>query len=482
MSNSVKKAYLELSEDDGVSHKFYEVTVDGKEVAIRYGRIGTEGRTSLKTCATPEKARAEAEKKVKEKLQKGYEHAVKGVRQKRPTTRRQITSKNSTAKQAPILWKFKTGARAFGIFIDEMHCWIGNQDGSVFALDHNAQVLNQYRLPDGVKCIVSDGSWIYVGCDDGNVYDLTGKLPRAAYEISDNIDIYWTDIYDALLGVSDADGTVMIADHENENLWMKKSKGDAGWMVRCDDDGYVYHGHSKGITAYYGLENPVVRWEYNTKSNVLFGWQEKTSVYAGTGSGKVYALSKAGKLENIYDCDAAVYSCAASEHGKYVFAGDNYSSVYCFSKSGERLWKLATGCGSAYSMQYYDNRVYIVTTDGSLACIDASEEAISSAQAGIVPGVKDIKAPKPVAVSQSTDLEIVSSPDQGAVVVQCIREGGKLRVRVVTGGYNQDWNVQFPRNIREENAFYAVDEIRESSRGGFYRVYGNIQKLVRESV
>ncbi len=476
MSDSIEKTYLELSEEEGVSHKFYEVTVNGVEVTIRYGRIGTEGRITTKSYPTPEKAKKDAEKKINQKLKKGYEKAVLGVRKKRPITRRQISSKKSTSKQAPVLWRFKSGGPAFGIFIDESHCWVGNENGSVFVLDHNAQVLNQYRLGDGVKCIVSDGVWIYVGCDDGNVYDLTGKLPRVAYEISENVDIFWIDINDALLGVSDAGGTVMIANHEDEDLWTKKSKGTYGWMVRCDER-YVYHGHSEGVTAYYGWERPMVAWEFETKGDVLFGWQEKNSVYAGTSDQKVYALSKRGELEKIYQCDASVFSCAAAEDGKYVFAGDNYSSVYCFNKEGERLWKLATGCGSAYSMQYFNERLYIVTTDGSLTCIDASEAAIKAAQEGVLPESKNIKAPEPVAVSSSTELETVSDRGEG-ILVKCVKEGAKVRVRVISEGYHNDWNVQFPRNLREEGALYLVDEIRESSRGGFYRAYGNIRKLV----
>jgi len=35
--------YLELSEDGGSAHKFYEVAVDGTQVTIRYGRIGDQG-------------------------------------------------------------------------------------------------------------------------------------------------------------------------------------------------------------------------------------------------------------------------------------------------------------------------------------------------------------------------------------------------------------------------------------------------------
>jgi predicted DNA-binding WGR domain protein len=54
MSENSKKTYLELSEDDGVSHKFYEVTVDGCDMTIRYGRIGQHGQVSTKTFATVE--------------------------------------------------------------------------------------------------------------------------------------------------------------------------------------------------------------------------------------------------------------------------------------------------------------------------------------------------------------------------------------------------------------------------------------------
>jgi len=51
-------------------------------------------------------------------------------------------------------------------------------------------------------------------------------------------------------------------------------------------------------------------------------------------------------------------------------------------------------------------------------------------------------------------------------------------VRVVSPGYQPDWNVQFPRNLREEGAQYIVTALRESAQGGFYRVYGEIKKFV----
>jgi outer membrane protein assembly factor BamB len=467
--------YLELSEDSGSAHKFYEVTVDGTDLTIRYGRIGDRGQVKHSTHASEGKARSEAAKKIGEKVRKGYAPAVIGQRQPRTVTRREIVSTRSTAERAPVLWRYQSGSSAFGIFVDDKGCMVGNQDGLVTTLSHQAEVRRQFRLPEGVKCIVADDGWIYAGCDDGNVYDLSGKVPRLAYTIAPEIDIYWLDIHDGVLGVSDANGGISAIDHEDEFLWQRPGRGSSAWMVRCDDDA-VYHGHSGGVTGYDWRTGREL-WHTGTRGSVLFGWQERDTVYAGTSQSLVAELGKDGSRRQTYRCDDAVFSCAAAEDGRYVFAGDSASSVYCFDAAGNRLWKLATGCGSAYSMQYHDERLYIVTTDGSLACIDASEQAIRSAVGGTVPEVVDVKAPPRMKeVAPSTVVEVVHDPAEG-IVVECVEESGRLRIRVVSSGYHRDWQVQFPKGIRERGTRYVVTGVREASRGGFYRAYGEIRRL-----
>ncbi len=469
--------YLELSEEGGGSHKFYEVITNDTQVCIRYGRIGDPGQTQVKDHASEELARKFAQKKAREKLSGGYAHAIKGQRQKRPVTRRQIISQRSTARQAPVLWKFASGRPAFGIFIDAQYCWVGNEAGHIFGLDHSGQVLRQFSLPDGVKCLVADDIWLYAGCDDGNVYDLSGKIPRLSYQIAPDVDIFWLDILHGSLAVSDAAGRVALVNHEDESEWMKKTEFSSGWMVRCGAEG-IFHGHSGGVTMYSKLDGTRA-WHQHTRGVVLFGWQEETMVYAGTSDHKVYSFTKDGQPGTIYACDAAIFSCATAEDGKYVFAGDNSSSIYCFAKDGQRLWKLGTGCGSAFSMQYFNERVYIVTTEGFLTCIDVSEAAIQAAQAGTLPQAVQVKAPPVVATPAPTTLETATSAGTG-VILECFREGARLRMRVVSPGYDPNQRVQFPQNIREEHARYVVDEIRPAAHGGFYRTYGNIRRLVEE--
>lgn len=472
--------YLELSEQGGGSHKFYEVVRDGTRLTITYGRIGDQGQTKTTTYATAQQAQAEAAKKIGAKVRKGYAPAVRGVRARRPVTRREIVSHRSTAEQAPLLWRFRSGAPAFGIFVDDDRVWVGNQAGDVFTLAHGGQVTGRFGLPDGVKCIVADDYWIYAGCDDGRVYDLSGKVPHVAYEIAEDVDIFWLDINDGVLGVSDARGGVTTVDHEDEFQWRRAGRGTHAWMVRCDDEG-VYHGDSHGV-AMYGAKDGAPRWTTPTQGSVLFGWQERDEVFAGTSRGWVHRLAKADGAERArYRCDSAVFSCAASPDGTYVFAGDNCSSVYCFTADGTRLWKLATGCGSAYSMQYRDERLYLVTTDGSFACIDASDTAVREARAGRLPDTTDIKATgwEPVTPTQAVEAVdmAVGTAAPGAVIVECYQEGPRTRVRVLTPGYDPAWHVQFPKDIRTPGARYLVTELHPATRGGFYRTRGEIKRL-----
>ncbi|WP_152560102.1 vWA domain-containing protein [Hymenobacter sp. IS2118] len=74
-------------------------------------------------------------------------------------------------------------------------------------------------------------------------------------------------------------------------------------------------------------------------------------------------------------------------------------------------------------------------------------------------------------------LPVVAEAGTG-VELLCFREGGKLRVRVVSNGF-EDLNIQFPRAIRAEGAQYLVDELERSTDGTFYRAKGTITRLVR---
>ena len=78
-------------------------------------------------------------------------------------------------------------------------------------------------------------------------------------------------------------------------------------------------------------------------------------------------------------------------------------------------------------------------------------------------------------VKEVDSTELHSSPDlnQG-VLLPCVKEGAKVRVKVISDGYDKSLNCQFPKNLRSIGKQFLVDKIELSSSGTFYKVVGDI--------
>jgi len=68
------------------------------------------------------------------------------------------------------------------------------------------------------------------------------------------------------------------------------------------------------------------------------------------------------------------------------------------------------------------------------------------------------------------------------IYFECVKIGPKLRVRVISPGYNQEANCQFPRAIRQEGAKYSapISDLTFSETRGkfFYRVKKHRVKII----
>jgi predicted DNA-binding WGR domain protein len=62
------------------SSKFWEADTDDATVTVRYGRVGSEGRTQLKQLDSAEAARRSLEKAIAEKERKGYKEVTAEAR------------------------------------------------------------------------------------------------------------------------------------------------------------------------------------------------------------------------------------------------------------------------------------------------------------------------------------------------------------------------------------------------------------------
>ena len=60
----------------GSSAKFWEIGVKGRDATVRFGRIGTQGQTRVKTLPDAAAAAKHAEKLIASKTAKGYAETV----------------------------------------------------------------------------------------------------------------------------------------------------------------------------------------------------------------------------------------------------------------------------------------------------------------------------------------------------------------------------------------------------------------------
>ena len=81
---------------DGSSSKFWEVSQNGSEFTVRYGRIGTDGQApKTKDMGTSEKAAAEVEKLIRAKTGKGYAETTN----QQPATKKKVVASSKSPKK-----------------------------------------------------------------------------------------------------------------------------------------------------------------------------------------------------------------------------------------------------------------------------------------------------------------------------------------------------------------------------------------------
>jgi len=406
------------------------------------------------------------------------------------------------------------------------------------------------------------------GATDG----ITSAFKQVAQCLSSKI--MWMDVRDGFLTVSDSEGRVVAANNEGLAKWQQKSSGNFGWMVRCDFTG-IYHGHSKGVTK-YGVDGEFC-WFTPLSQGVMFGWEDKREgiLYVGSGSNVYVISSDKGNIERTLTTDNTVISTTASygTDKTLVYAGDSQGFVYCFD-GATLCWKLQTGVGSALSMQFFNSRLYIVTSTGALLCCSLEEQKITDALRGIAAAAAPSVVPEGLTVTtpmtsvgetndpgdkviveiyqEFTDEQVaeiakaIHDPSQSLISVggrefsieqhknscRCVKgDGGLLFIaqnpktsskyaKMASSGSQITWvknsgrwglvvddevkingtrllarvcdnehnkklfadhvgkTVQFPVNIREKGATYAIDELTPSETGEFLRVKGSITKLV----
>ena len=111
-----------------------------------------------------------------------------------------------------------------------------------------------------------------------------------------------------------------------------------------------------------------------------------------------------------------------------------------------------------------------VTAAETLADLKASWNAGGAAPASSGPVIAESASSRMARMAVARD-----SRPTDPVTLEIVREGSKLRAKVISPGYDPAKNCQFPRDIRVEGKKFQVDGIINA--GSFYRIKGNIVPL-----
>ena len=130
----MSKSYLEYVDEK--SSKFYEISMSGKKVTIRYGKIGTDGQVTIKELASAAEAKAQVEKLISEKKKKGYED---GTNLNKNSTKKSLLKffidHNKSFDADVIKWLSKISINNCTPFVHQLRCDLDGENYSFLNYD-----------------------------------------------------------------------------------------------------------------------------------------------------------------------------------------------------------------------------------------------------------------------------------------------------------------------------------------------------------
>jgi predicted DNA-binding WGR domain protein len=188
----------QLTCTDGGSNKFWEGTVDGDAVTVRFGKIGSDGQTKTTKFASAAEAEKELAKLIKQKLAKGYFEAASAATAGVAADSSDQSKLAAALKELDPLWKRK------------LPQVVPSLRPGIDASRHGGltKILAGKKLPDDLKTWFAWHDGQYPGapnvCDDNNyvMHNLDSAcetwtfLNENAEEIEGLVDPNWLPLFE----------------------------------------------------------------------------------------------------------------------------------------------------------------------------------------------------------------------------------------------------------------------------------------------
>jgi hypothetical protein len=345
----------------------------------------------------------------------------------------------------------------FDLWVNEQGCFTCNRDGWIIGINHQGEMIQQYRLSQSTRCLGSHAETIYVACDDGQIYEFTGKVPEGVYNLKlPNTYFYTYQIYalkktTKFWFITDAHGKFTCTDLDWQTQWQIEQP--AYWLpyLLCVDETAVYQGYYSGLICSEQATGKTL-WQQKTDAPILCGDLLGNNLFFGCSDRHIYALSteQPESVKQIFTTAGIPYALILSPDGKYIIIADYDRQIYIINQQGNLQATITLEKGAAMAMKLWGDRLYVGTTQGMIVCFPLDLQSLQ------------------------TDQPSDTTATKQKVKLHCIKIGSKLKVRPLAAGYQQNWNVHFPQHLRKEGAIYFVDDLRADKQGKFYRIVGQI--------
>jgi outer membrane protein assembly factor BamB len=291
-----------------------------------------------------------------------------------------------------IVWQYKVpnpkGSWTIPIldlWVNEQGCWFCTREGEVVALNHQGEPIQHYALPKLTRCLAGCEDVPYVSCDDGNLYDLSAKVPQAIYAVRPASDYSYTHQILAVeqtpqaLLMADAYGHLQLLNADLELQWQQhRANYWQSGFLRSDLE-TAYLGHYRGVSAYH-LTTGQEKWRQPLAAPVLCGRLTQQEVIVGCSDRHIYGLQKTADpqtgeipIRTIYACAGMPYVLTLAADEQSFFVGDYTGKIEQLDWEGNLKAEIQLQAGAITALKGWGDRLYATTSQGLLICLDRAE-------------------------------------------------------------------------------------------------------------
>ncbi len=354
---------------DGSSNKFWEIVALGKELRIRFGKIGSNGQLKLQTFASPTAAMESLSKQVAEKTKKGYVEcgAVAKVAPPRPTAmpalKVSVSSVKPTALKITQLSHSGSAPHRMVLLDDDGgHVALATGNGCLVSSDGKKFHRRNSAIGTGTSYCLNayDGTIISMGGPFAVTKDLGQtwrhpKAPSSSYLLAmfrDAKGNYW---------LGDGDGLVFTSSHADKGWVKAKFKMPGKVLNFAELDGKLFVvgtgcgvWDGKKLTTLKGptKKDTITRITEGPNGGIALIGDGGTAFFS-KDRGKSFTRVKSGVDDDLEDCAwvaGALFAVGGGWGGAVVVRSDDEGKSWkkVPIKAAKKLWSITSWGDGAF--------------------------------------------------------------------------------------------------------------------------------------